>query len=124
MAGNNIIGKVYVRTASASVSNGNSSYNVNPRDIRHMFPDAMRFKLDGHPGRHYRSTQLSNSNVAISMSCLRESVNPASQDLPLVSSNTTTPSFNSSLTTPNNGQTEMINTSLGKGIELLLEVKD
>ncbi|ORZ15542.1 hypothetical protein BCR41DRAFT_422308 [Lobosporangium transversale] len=44
-----IIEEVGVRIASISASNGDSSYYVCLQDIQDVFPDAQRFKLDGHP---------------------------------------------------------------------------
>ncbi|ORY94358.1 hypothetical protein BCR41DRAFT_426923 [Lobosporangium transversale] len=44
-----IIEEVCVRTVNTSASNDNSSCFVSLQDIRDVFPDALRFKLDGHP---------------------------------------------------------------------------
>ncbi|KAF9914401.1 hypothetical protein BX616_008387, partial [Lobosporangium transversale] len=43
----NIIEEVCVRTASTDAGNGNSLCHVRLEDIRELFPDAQRFKLDG-----------------------------------------------------------------------------
>ncbi|KAF9905911.1 hypothetical protein BX616_000889, partial [Lobosporangium transversale] len=64
--------------------------------------------------------QFDNSSTATDLPSLEKSTNLASQDLPLALSNTTTPPFNSSLTTRNNGQTDMISSE--KGIQLLQKI--
>ncbi|ORZ23721.1 hypothetical protein BCR41DRAFT_349030 [Lobosporangium transversale] len=46
---NGIIEEVCVRTASTNASIGNPLCYVSLEDIRDVFPDALRFKLNGHP---------------------------------------------------------------------------
>ncbi|KAF9350472.1 hypothetical protein BGX26_011346 [Mortierella sp. AD094] len=44
-----IVEEVCVRTSIASASNGSSSCYVTLEDIQDVFPNALRFKLNGHP---------------------------------------------------------------------------
>ncbi|KAF9910217.1 hypothetical protein BX616_010922, partial [Lobosporangium transversale] len=142
-ADSDIIEEVGVRIASISARNGDSSYYVCLQDIQDVFPDAQRFKLDGHPilflqdrdGNRIEPPRIafypdkvldvitgvpqysnSNSNIVLTLPFLEKSTNLTSQDLPLSLSNTAPPSFESSLTPHNIGQTEIFNSE--KSIEL------
>ncbi|ORZ23717.1 hypothetical protein BCR41DRAFT_420288 [Lobosporangium transversale] len=124
---NSTIEEVCVRTtANTSADNDSSSSYVSLQDIRDVFPDALRFKLDGHPipllvdsnGNRIEPLRIAfypdkildvitevtqtsssnNSNAVVHLSTTRDSVNLTPQDSSLPSSNLIQ-AYNPSLTT-------------------------
>ncbi|KAF9914234.1 hypothetical protein BX616_008693 [Lobosporangium transversale] len=149
---NDSIEKVCVRTNSVSTSNGGSAYCLWLQDIREVFPDAARFKLDGHPipflldvdGNKIEPPRIafypdkildviaevpqicscsSNSNNNNSAIITSRNSTNLSSSQDLLPLSSPAQSSNSSLATCNNGQSEMISPSLEKAMELLQEVK-
>ncbi|ORZ23712.1 hypothetical protein BCR41DRAFT_349019 [Lobosporangium transversale] len=123
---NDTIEEVCVRTtANTSADNDSSSSYVSLQDIRDVFPDALRFKLDGHPipllvdsnGNRIEPLRIAfypdkildvitevsqngssnNSNAVVHLSTTRDSGNLTPQDSSLPSSNLVQ-AYNPSLT--------------------------
>ncbi|KAF9343481.1 hypothetical protein BGX26_005650 [Mortierella sp. AD094] len=133
-----IVEEVCVRTDNTSTSNGSSSYYVSLEDIQDVFPDALRFKLNGHPIpflTELDGTRIQPPRIAYYDEILDviagapQSGNQTSRDL-LLSSSSLVQSLNSSLIARNFEQAEMIksdpalNQDIQKIKDLLLEAKD
>ncbi|ORZ09328.1 hypothetical protein BCR41DRAFT_388300 [Lobosporangium transversale] len=145
-----IVEKVFVRTASTTASNENNSpYYVSLQDVQDVFPDALRFKLEGLPipflvdanGNRIEPLRIafypdkildvitkvpqpnsSNSDVAIHLPTSRGSTLSAFQELGL--SSRLVQSSNPSLISHNDTQIGTIRPDLDEIKELLLEGRE
>ncbi|KAF9108063.1 hypothetical protein BGX27_008491 [Mortierella sp. AM989] len=120
-----IVEEVCVSITETSANNGSASYYVSLQDIQDVFPEAQRFKLNGHPipflkksdGERIKPLSIAfyPDNVLEVITGAPQSTNHTSRNL-LSSSSNLVRSFSSSLITRDFKQNEIIKSELAQNL--------